>query len=198
MSAESVNMNNGVERISPVTVSNNWIGGKQLYLHEDNGHNLSNDKYRIKIKANEGGVFNIEAITSDTISVLEDKDLKFQSLKNDQRLCYSYDVKDQNEDITLDIRAIKGGVNFYINPGQLPTKDTHAFNFQTARDRKFNLSSELRAKHNQKGGMWYICATTDDSYAFFAIQVYLIKNASEVQDYKKLLLSNIFIESRSY
>jgi hypothetical protein len=84
----------------------------------------------------------------------------------------------------------------YLSPGVLPTVTKFSQKVLVTKDIKYNLSHALRTQSKSESGVWFLCATnTVDSFTFYALQVYLASNASEVQDYKKLLLGKILNNS---
>jgi len=140
-------------------------------------------------------VFNVEALTSDTIIQLTDKDLKFQNISKNENVCYKYNIpaKDAKEDVIIDVKPISGELQLFLSPVKLPTAQNYTLEFNVKKETKFNLSNILRKQ--QESGDWFLCVTTSDKFSFFAIQVFLATNTLYVEEYKKLLLSKHIINN---
>ena len=141
--------------------------------------------YRIMIEAEESGVFNLEGLTSNSIIKLDDKALKFQTIEEGQKLCYQYDIKkeNENEDIIVDSRLIKGEIKLTLSYQNSKIKP-----LEINSGKKFVLTKQDRQKLGSKSGLLDICAKTNDQ-AFFTIQMYLKSNIQDIKEYKELLLS---------
>lgn len=119
--------------------------------------------------------------------------MKFQNILQNERVCYKYTISnaDAKDNVVIDVKGIKGDVQFYLSPNKLPTSNnyTHTFKTNATSETKFELTSAMRAEQKVESGVWFLCAMTQDTFSFYAIQEYLVKNTSQVLDFKKLLLS---------
>lgn len=156
-------------------VNANWIGGQQATIKPSS--DASNYQYRVVLTALENGIFTLEARSSQAVVALDDKTLKFESVKSKQELCYSY--KATEGDVTISAKSIKGDLNIRVNPGD---KEINV-SVKSEKEENYTLTKELR-NNNVK-----FCVSSGDNQAFYTIQVYMNKNEENVKEYKKLLYS---------
>lgn len=157
-------------------VSLNWIGGQQAIIKPQSQF-TSKYSYRVILSAVEDGVFDIEARTSKSLIKLEDKSLKFDTVKKNQGICYSYKATTNTDKLILEVKSIKGDVKFNITPESTGTKQT--LKVEDGNDIKTPLTSDNLL----------ICAESVSDNAFFTVQIYQEANSSKVREYKQLLYS---------
>jgi hypothetical protein len=174
-----------------VPINSNWIGGQQAIIKPKAEEYNSKYEYRILITANENGIFNIEARTSKAIIPMEDKLIKFENVKESQNLCFSYKIDKSNvsSNVIIDAKSIKGDVTFKVFPQNMSTLSSE-FKVESGKDTKYEITNQLRQTKNASSGVWYVCASSLNTSAFFTIQIYLDKNYKMVKEYKQLLFSN--------
>ncbi len=166
-----------------VPVKLNWIGGLQAVIRPNSSSSIANSRYiyRVILTAEESGVFNLEARTSKAIIQLEDKSVKFESVKKGQKTCFFYKNNSVNktDDILVKTKSIRENVMFTVIEGK--TKSASEFLLQDKKDLKMKL----------KNGDYVICATTDKQVAFFSMQVFLESSEKRVKEYNGLLYSKL-------
>ena len=175
-----------------VPVSQNWIGGLQAMIKPKANNYVSKYQYKIILTAIENGVFNIEAKTSKAIVPLSDKTLKFDSVKLNEKLCYSYKINKESagNNFKIDVKSIKGDVSLEVSPLGVNGNPLQ-FTILNEKDLKYDLTSAYRQSLKSESGIWKICATTKNENAFYTIQVYQDENGVKVKEYKKLLMGKI-------
>ena len=174
-----------------VPVKTNWIGGQQAIFKptSDSINNMKYD-YFVLIKANNDGVFNIEAKTSKAVIPLQDRSIKFENLKQNQKLCFSYEIDEKNAGSDLDITAksFRGDINLTVNP---KASETNLLNFkvENGNESSQKITAAIRGSNNASSGIWIICAESGDQEAFFTLNAHLDQNSNLVNEYKVLLHS---------
>lgn len=174
-------------KVIDVPVNTNWIGGQQAIIKPE----AKNYKYEyiVILTAIENGVFNIEARTSNAVIPLDDKTLKFETVKANQQVCYVYNINKANVegDLMIEAKSIKGDLSLTISP-ESDKSNTINLTVANEKDIKYTLTSEIRKNKNVQGGNWLICARSNASnHSFFTLQAFLGKNSELVKQYKKLL-----------
>jgi hypothetical protein len=174
-----------------VPVKTNWIGGQQALFKpkSDTAYNSKYD-YFVVIKAEKDGVFNLEARSSKAVISLQDRSIKFENLKENQKLCFSYNIDENNSDSDLDINAksVRGEVLLKVFP-QKSEQSTTYLTVKSGNELKHKLSAEFRGIKDAASGVWLICAESKEKEAFLTLHVYSDKNSKIVDEYKKLLYS---------
>jgi hypothetical protein len=181
---EKANMKNIIE----VPIQANWIGGQVAKITPNLSHNFrSLYFYRIILTAIEDSVLNVEARTSNSIIKLNDKSLKFESIKKDHKLCFNYKINEaQAEDsVVIEARSIKGDIKFLVFPAGKENQKLE-LSVSSEKELKHELTSTYRSQKMALGGEWIICAISEN-HAFFTIQVYMNHQAEMIREYKKLL-----------
>lgn len=171
----NVQIINQQKEIVSVPVKANWIGGQQAIIVPPNTH----DKYEyyILIEAQEHGVFNVEARTSGAVIKLKENNLRFDSIKEGQQLCYEFNLKNKN-DLVVEAKLIKGEVDFVFTSPE--GKVEKANKIQNDKDLKETIASATK-------GLWQICAKTNSQVAFYSLHVY--SNVVNAKEYKNILYS---------
>lgn len=181
---EKTNLKNLIE----VPIQKNWIGGKVAKITPNLSHNFrSLYFYRIILTATEDSVLNVEARTSNSLIKLNDKSLKFESVKKDEKICFNYKINDdQIEDSAIiETKSIKGDIKFWIFPAEKENQKLE-LSVSSQKELKHELTSTYRNQKKAKGGDWVICSTSEN-HAFFTIQVYMNHQSEMIREYKKLL-----------
>jgi hypothetical protein len=184
---------NDPNNVISVPVSRTWIGGQQAIIKPSGQTSVKYD-YRVILEANESGVFNIEAKTSDAIIPMSDRNLRFESVKSGEKICFSYKINkaSADKDIIIEARSIKGELKLKAFP-QGSTEAAATLNVSNEKDVSYVLSSDLRGKRSATDGTWLVCAESpnQDTTSFFTMQIFLNENKAKVDEYKTLLYSNI-------
>jgi hypothetical protein len=174
-----------------VPVKTNWIGGQQA-MFKPTSDSINNTKYDffVVIKANNDGVFNIEAKTSKAVIPLQDRSIKFEYLKRNKKLCFSYEIDEKNAGSDLDITAksFRGDINLTVYP---KASETNSLNFklENGNESSQKVTATTRSTYNASSGIWMICAESGDQEAFFTLNAHLDQNTNLVEEYKILLYS---------
>lgn len=188
MEVEIVEKEN-TQKVISVPVSTNWIGGQQATIKPNTQEAKTNFSYRVIISANENGVFDIEARTSKSVIKLHEKSLKFETIKKDTNVCFSYNIKHHIEDsFVIDVKSVKGDLNLKVHPNN--TNDSLTINVKSEEEIKYEVTKDYRVSKNAQKGLWLICAETPENFedsTFFTIHVYTTKNTKKVKEYKQLL-----------
>jgi hypothetical protein len=173
--AEKQNPKNVIE----VPVHLNWIGGQQAIIKPNNNIKYTSKYvYRIILNAEDNGVFNIEARTSHSLIELDDKTVKFETVKKDQNLCYQYSTeKSTSSKIILEARSIKGDIEFTISNKDKPS----------AQPLTYKITNEKELNTEFENGNLIICVHSNSNQSFFSLQVFLESNSDKVKEYKQLL-----------
>jgi hypothetical protein len=183
------------QNVIEVPVKTNWIGGQQaMFRPRSDQVNQTNYDYFVVVKAVKDGVFNLEARTSKAVIPLEDRSIKFENLKENQRLCFSYDINENNADSDIDInsKSVRGDILLKIFP-QNSELSTINIKLDSGMEVSHKLTAEFRKTQNASSGVWIVCAESKEKEAFLTLHVYLDKNTNVVNEYKKLLYSkNIY------
>lgn len=203
MEVEMINKKNSDDVITIKTFEN-WVGGQQALIKSTSESPLQNYQYRIIFTALKDGIFDVEAKSSNSISRLNDKSLKFDTVNNDFVNCYAYNIpKDyKKEELVFEMKSIRGNFNYYIFPDNNNLNNIKYYNneklngFITAKgnvsdkdSKKIVLDRKTRSK--QVTGDWKICIKTEQekaTNAMYTIQAYLSSNHYDIKEYQKLLL----------
>jgi hypothetical protein len=177
MNVENVNAENALV----VNVDSTWAGGKQAKI-------TSPGDYKITLRAIDDGVFTIEARSSTSIITLDDKNMRFDSLKEGENVCYRYNVKDDISSVLIDIRSIKGDISLLIKPEN--GQNNINLNISSEKESHYELSSAIRNEKGLASGNWLICVNSDKD-AYFTLHAFLEANSELVREYKKILYSKI-------
>lgn len=172
-----------------VPVKTNWIGGQQALLKpKSDAHDNSNFDYFVTIKAEKDGVFNLEARSSNGLIALQDRSIKFENIKENQKLCFSYNIDQNNSESDVQIHAssVRGEVVLNVFP-QNSEQSSTSLTISSGTELNHRLSADFRANKDSASGVWLICAEAKEKEAFLTLQVYLDKNSKVVEKYKKLL-----------
>jgi hypothetical protein len=184
MSNYEMNVENVIaEKALALNVDSTWAGGKQAKITPPGD-------YRVTLRAIEDGVFTIEARSSSSIINLDDKNMRFDSLKEGENVCYRYNVKDDTSNVLIDARSIKGDINVSIKPenGQNDIKLTIA----SEKDTRYELSTSVRKEKGLTSGNWLLCVNSNKD-AYFTLHAFLQANTELVNEYKKTLYSMIYL-----
>ena len=184
---ERANSNNFFE----VPVKTNWIGGQQALLKpKSDANNNSKYDYFVTIKAEKDGVFNLEARSSNGLIALQDRSIKFEHLKENQKLCFSYNIDANNSesDVQIHAKSVRGEVVLSVYP-QNSEQSSISLSIASGNELNHRLSADFRANKESASGVWLICAEPKEKEAFLTLQVYLYNNSAVVEKYKKLLYS---------
>ena len=184
MKIEKVNQNQQEEITSSlISVSKDWIGGKAATIQ-----NPKQDFYYrvILTSTNSDSVFNVEARTDSSLIKINDRSLKFEGLKQNSKVCYLYNVKNQQSNIAIESRAIKGEIEFSVFPSASPQQE---ISFKVENEKVFNLSANERKIKKASNGDWVLCAQAKVDDVFFTLSVYNLQNEGLVNEHKKLLFS---------
>jgi hypothetical protein len=200
MEVEMIEKSEG-ENILKAEVHENWFGGQQAILKPSAGNPFENFNVRIIFTAVEDGVFNVEAKSSNSLSRLNDKSLKFETVAKDFSNCYAYNIpqEKQEDELVFEIKSIKGDLEFYVFPDNKNLNDFNDFNneklnkFITSKgylenqsNKKIVLDAKLRNKQNF--GEWKICIRSESQdETMYTIQGYLASNHHHIKEYQKLL-----------
>ena len=147
-------------------------------------------EFRLIINAVENGVFSVEIKNSSSVAILTDNSLKFESLKPQQSSCFKYQLPESNrERLVVNIKSVKGDFKLYLNSA-LPANESNyirEYNIKDQINDKFIIDSELLLKSN----VCYLCAVnTNQTVAYFSVQVFAANNIDLIKNHKKLLYSN--------
>jgi len=203
MEVEMINKNNSDDIVNVKTFEN-WVGGQQAIIKSSENVLLQNYQYRIIFTALKDGIFNVEAKSSNSISRLNDKSLKFDTVNALVGNCYAYNIpKDlQREELVFEMKSIKGSFNYYIFPDNNNLNNIKYYNneklngFITSKGNVSNRSStkvilNMKMRNKQIIGDWKICIKTEDQNSedsLYTIQAYLASNHYDIKEYQKLLL----------
>ncbi len=190
MEVEIVEKEN-TQKVISVPVTTNWIGGQQTTIKPNTNEAKTNFFYRVILSANENGVFDIEARTSKSVIKLHEKSLKFETIKKDTNVCFSYNIRHHVEDsIIIDVKSVKGDLNLKVTPNNSNSTDGLTINVKSEEEIKYEVTKDYRVSKNAQKGLWLICAETPESSeesTFFTIHIYTTKNSKKVKEYKQLL-----------
>jgi hypothetical protein len=179
------------QNVINVPVKSNWIGGQQaLFKPKSDQVNQFKYDYFVAVTAIKDGIFNIEARTSRAIVHLADKSIKFENLKENQKLCFSYDINATNADGDLDIngKSVRGDIQLNIFP-QNSESSMISLKLENGKELNYKLTADFRRSKEAASGIWLVCAESKEKEAFLTLHVYLDRNTNAVKEYKKLLYS---------
>lgn len=173
-----------------VPVKTNWIGGQQAMIKPTSDSINSKYDYFVVIRANNDGVFNIEAKTSKAVIPLKDRFVIFENLKQNQKLCFSYQIDEKNagSDLEISVKSFRGDITLTVYP---VASETNSVNFilESGKELSQKVTVSTRSTYNAPSGIWMICADSGDKEAFFTLNAHLGQNSILVKEYKKLLYS---------
>lgn len=179
--------------LQTANVNVNWIGGQQAMIYPknfimtgDQSNNLMNYSFKIIITAHDNGVFNLEAVSGNTIIAL-DHFIRFDSASEETPICYSYSASDK-ERLILDVKSINGNLTIRTQDEKLPAFDdfTNKFTIDNGRDEKISLLNSNNAKKI------FICVESA-KVAYYTIHIYNEKMEEQAKTYKNLLLSKLYL-----
>lgn len=185
--------------VMDVQTFENWVGGQQAIIKPSKNISLQNYQYRIIFTALKDGIFDVEAKSSNSLSRLTDKSLKFDSVNTEMGNCYAYNIpkNSKKDELMFEMKSIKGQMNYYIFPDNNNLNNIKYYNneklngFITLKgklteneSRKIGLDRKMRFK--QTTGDWKICIKSEED-AFYTIQAYLASNQYDIKEYQKLL-----------
>jgi hypothetical protein len=180
MSNYEMNVENvSAEKALAILVDSTWAGGKQSKI-------TTPGDYKVTIRAIEDGVFTIEARSSTSIITLDDKNMRFDSLKENENVCYRYNVKDDISSVLIDARSIEGDIKLTIKPEN--NNNAINLNISSKKETQFDLTSGIRKQKDLASGNWLVCVNSDKD-AFFTLHAFLETNSELVKEYKKMLYS---------
>jgi len=169
-------------------VSRDWIGGQQFLIKSKDALFSPTNEYKVTIVAKDKGMFTIEPRTSKTLILLSENMIKFESLKEAQRNCYTYDISEQykNDDLIVNMNLVKGSAALLLSPDNgstfpiglnIPVQSSH-----------FDLQQSTRRKFNSESGTWLICVQSK-SNSLYTLQVFLKQLADNKENYHNNLVS---------
>lgn len=182
MSKYEMNVENiSAEKALDVVVDSTWVGGKQAKI-------TTTGDYKVTLRAIEDGVFTVEARSSSAIVNLDDKNMRFDSLGENENVCYRYNVKDNVSSVLIDSRSIKGDIKLTIKP----ENNDNAINLKinSEKESRYELTPSIRNEKGLPTGNWLVCVNSDKD-AYFTLHAYLETNTELVKEYKKMLYSKI-------
>lgn len=173
-----------------VPVKTNWIGGQQAMIKPTSDSINNKYDYFVIIIANNDGVFNIEAKTSKAVIPLQDRFVKFENLKQNQKLCFSYEIDEENagSDLEISAKSFRGDITLTVYPVASETNSLK-FILENGTELSQKITVATRSTYNAPSGNWIICADSGDKEAFFTLNAHLGQNSILVKEYKKLLYS---------
>ncbi len=184
MSKYEMNVENvSAEKALELSVDSTWAGGKQAKITPPGD-------YKVSLRALEDGVFTIEARSSTSIINLDDKNMRFDSLKEGENVCYRYNIKDDISSVLIDARSIKGDINLTIRPES--AESGVDLSILSEKESHYELSSNIRKEKGLTSGNWLVCINSDKD-AYFTLHAFLDTNSELVREYKKILYSIINI-----
>lgn len=185
---------NKSDKIITAPVHKNWIGGQQAIIKPNSELNFKNFLYRIIFSAEQDGIFNIEARSSSSSIKLIEKNLKFDSVKDNSKNCYIYNIPTarKNEELVYEIKSIKGAVNYFVYNGnsneEINSKMVNEGQNGEGNEKRIVIDQETR--NTQKDGNWKICMmSVDGRSSLYTIQGYMSSNMESVKEFQKLLYS---------
>lgn len=186
---------NQPDKIINAPINKNWIGGQQANIKPDSQLDFQNHFYRIIFIAEKDGIINVEAKAANSIVKLDDKILKFDSLRDDNKNCYSFNINKENadQDLIFEVKSIKGKMNYQI----MGNDNIPKLNGEVSEKLKEKIILNSSLRNNKNDGVWKIClfnADKNEKSALYTMQAYLASNLEHVKEYKKLLLSKEFIQ----
>jgi len=204
MQVEMMNKNDSNDVINVKTIDN-WVGGQQAIIKNSAKNNLQQYQYRIIFTAEKDGIFDVEAKSSNSISRLTDKSLKFDTVNHEVVNCYAYKIPKEtlpkHDELVFEMKSIRGDdFDYYIFPDNNNLNNIKYYNneklngFITAKgqvkgkdSKKIVLDMKMRRK--QTTGDWKICIKTEQKFsnAMYTIQAYLASNHYDIKEYQKLL-----------
>lgn len=183
---------NQPDNIISAPINANWIGGQQAIIKPEAELRSEHYLYRVIFIAEKDGIFSVEAKTENFASKLNDKILKFDSVKADKQNCYVYNIAKEKaqEDLVFELKAIKGNISYSV----YSDKDAKAvMQGEVAGKDKAKVALSAEQRGSQVDGNWKVCVVKKDNEgksALFGLQAYLAGNHEHVKEYQKLLFSN--------
>lgn len=174
-----------------VPTQTNWIGGQEalINIHQKNDNQYN---YYVRLIANEDGIFNVEARTSNAVISINDRSMRFETVNENQENCYLYASKD-NTSMTIEAKSIKGDLSIKIVNENEDSKSIN-FNVLNGENQKRNISFEERQKISQSSGNWKICMkSTSGEEVYYNLQVYETNKLNLIKEYQRLLLGKLFL-----
>jgi hypothetical protein len=181
----------GTDTMIKVPIQNNWIGGQMASIVNNENAKF---EYKVTLNAVEDSVISIEARSSSSIIPINDKSMRFDSIKPDEGICYRYNIDKADLNLIIQAKSIEGDLVINAFPESVKDKNV-TFKVATKKDNQFTLSSEIRQAKQSPTGNWLICVKSEQT-AYFQLNAYLETNTEAVKEYKKLLFSKIFINIR--
>ncbi len=182
---------NQPDKILNAPINKNWIGGQQANIKPNTDFNLKNYNFRIIFVAEADGILNVEARTNNSNIKLNDKILKFESIKENHRNCYSYNIINENkgEELIYEIKSIKGKLNYIIfaeNVNSIP-----ALKGEVLENTKERIILNSSMRRNEIEGNWKICVSCDNkgsnNMGLYTLQAYMGNNHEHVKEYQRML-----------
>jgi hypothetical protein len=184
MNVEVIHQNNLID----IPVNENWIGGQSAMIQPSASIAFNSIQYRVIINAIENGVFNVEARTSNSVIHINDRNINFEWIKQNENLCFSYNIEsfNKNDDLIINMRSIKGDMNLILHPKN-DFSEVIKERVLPEKENRFSISKHMRLDNN--AGEWLICVEGKSEKNLFSLQVYINTNEKKVNEYKKLLSS---------
>jgi hypothetical protein len=180
MSNYEMNVENiSAEKALAILVDSTWAGGKQAKITPPGD-------YKITLRAIEDGVFTVEARSSTSIIALDDKNMRFDSLKENENVCYRYNVKDDVSSVLIHARSIEGDIKLIIKPEN--NNNSINLSIKSEKETQFDLTSAIRKEKGLASGNWLVCVNSNND-AYFTLHAFLESNSELVKEYKKMLYS---------
>jgi hypothetical protein len=210
MEVQMINKNNQSDIINFKTFEN-WVGGQQAIIKASAEILLQNYIYRIIFTALKDSVFEVEAKSSNSFSILNDKSLKFDTVNSEIGNCYVYNIPNESskENLVFEMRSIKGSFDYYIFPDNNNLNNIKYYNNEKLNGfitLKGNISEknsnqvilDMKIRNKQTAGDWKICIKSDDQKSensMYTIQGYLASNHHHIKEYQKLLYRKIILNN---
>jgi hypothetical protein len=171
-----------------VPVRDSWIGGQIANIVNNDNKKY---EYKVTLMAIEDGVFSVEARGTNSVISINDKSIRFDTVRPSESLCYRFniDAKNQDDGLVVQTKSIKGDLSLNIYP-ESGNSINEAITVQVASEKEqtYTLTPNDRKLKQNQSGNWLICVNSNAESAYFQLNAFLENNTSAVKEYKKLLI----------